>query len=125
MTLVRRLQADGFPLAGTVLNRVHRLPPAAPHITDLTEHLSMAGSSDPPVLAAAVLDSLADTRAVAVRDLDLSEALARAAGEPPAAVVPAFTREPVDVAGLARVASALADSDSDSATHRWSIASFE
>ena len=32
--LVRRLEEDGFPFAGIVLNRVHRLPPGAPRDVD-------------------------------------------------------------------------------------------
>ncbi len=106
--LVRRLEEDGFPFAGIVLNRVHRLPPGAPRdVDDLARRLDALGAPRAPALAAAVLEALEDARAVAIRDLDLREGLAAAAGGPAAAVIPALEREPVDVAGLAEVAGAL------------------
>lgn len=120
--LVRRLEHDGFPFAGIVLNRVHQLPPAAPRTLDeLREPLRAGGSTNPSALAGAVLESLGDARAIAVRDLDLSQALAAASGRPPAAIVPALQDEPVDIAGLVRVAEAL--SKPRSATDRWPIPS--
>ena len=67
----------------------------------LNEGRNFRSLEDSPDLGASEIVN----RIVAVRDLDLSQALARASGEPPTAVVPAFAREPVDVAGLAQVAS--------------------
>lgn len=122
VALVRRLEGDGFPLAGIVLNRVHGLPPPGPRTPDeLVDPLRAAGSRNPSALAGAVLGSLSDARAIAVRDLDLSQALAAASGGPPAAIVPALAEEPVDIAGLGRVAQAL--SGTGSAMDRGPIAS--
>lgn len=110
VALARRLETDGFPFAGVVLNRVHDLPPPAPVAArPLQAQLEDVGAANPSVLADATLAALEDVRRVAIRDLDIREAIVGAVGAEPAASVPALAREPVDLEGLGQVAAALAE----------------
>jgi anion-transporting ArsA/GET3 family ATPase len=106
--LTRRLEHDGFPLGGVVLNRFHALPPSAPVAADaLVAVLAAAGAEDPEGLSARVVATLAEAQVLGLRDLDALEALSAAMNGAPIARVPAFAREPVELSGLAEVAAAL------------------
>ena len=108
VALWRRLGQDGYPLAGLVVNRVHALPPARlPRLDALGEALCAAGADDGPALAARVQDTLDEARALGVHDLDALEGLRGALVGASTSTVPAFTHDPVDLDGLARVAREL------------------
>jgi anion-transporting ArsA/GET3 family ATPase len=108
VALARRLDHDGFPLAGIVLNRVHPLPPEGLARTGaLAAALEAAGAADPPGLAARAATTLEEEQVLGLRDLDAREALTEAIGGAALAQVPAMTREPVELPGLAAVAAAL------------------
>jgi anion-transporting ArsA/GET3 family ATPase len=108
LALWRRLDHDGFPIGGVVVNRVHGLPregPVSP--AAIAPALAAAGARDPDGLAARVAATLEEERLVALRDLDSVEGLRRALGGPPLTQVPAFVHHPVDLEGLARVSAEL------------------
>lgn len=108
VALARRLEEDGFPMAGMVLNRFHPLPPDGPvGASALVGALADAGAPDPPGLAARLAATLEEAQVLALHDIDAREALSAAMGGAPLAQVPAFAREPVQLAGLAEVAAAL------------------
>ena len=108
IALWRRLGEDGYPLGGVVVNRVHPLPPGPrPRLEALAAVLSGAGAEEGADLAGRALDSLDEARVLGVHDLDILEGLRLALNGPAVTVVPAFTRDPVDLDGLARVAAAL------------------
>jgi anion-transporting ArsA/GET3 family ATPase len=106
--LWRRLAEDGYPLLGLVLNRVHPLPAqAAPPVASLSAALGAAGAADPEELAERAVASLEEARVLGLRDLDTVEGLRTTLGRPPITRVPAFTPDPVDLTGLARVTAEL------------------
>lgn len=108
VALGRRLSDDGYPVAGLVLNRVHPLPRgglARPEA--LVPALAAAGAAEPESLAARAAATLEEQQLLGLRDLDAREALAGALGGAPVSEVPAFEREPVELAGLREVAAAL------------------
>jgi anion-transporting ArsA/GET3 family ATPase len=108
MALGERLRADGLPLAGAVLNRVHPLPPGgAPGPRPLLDALVRAGVGDAGSLAARMAATVAEEQIVALSDLDAHEALRAALPAVPLTTVPALDDEPADIAGLAAVADAL------------------
>lgn len=108
MALGERLRADGLPLAGAVLNRVHPLPPGgAPGARPLLEPLIRAGAGGADDLAARMAATVAEEQIIALRDLDAHEALRAALAALPLTTVPALEDEPADIAGLAAVADAL------------------
>jgi anion-transporting ArsA/GET3 family ATPase len=112
VALARRLEHDGFPLVGVVLNRVHPLPPGGlARPAALSAALARAGAADPAGLAARVASTQREAQVLGIRDLDAREALARAMAGAAMATVPALAREPVDLEGLARVAGALGARD--------------
>jgi anion-transporting ArsA/GET3 family ATPase len=109
VALGRRLDEDGYPLAGLVLNRVHPLPPgglARPET--LVPALAAAGALEPASLAERAAASQREEQILALRDLDAREALSGALDGAPVTEVPAFEREPVELEGLEDVAAALA-----------------
>jgi anion-transporting ArsA/GET3 family ATPase len=108
VALSARLREDGFPLAGVVLNRVHPLPRGgwvSPRV--LERALAHAAADDPAALAERTAATLAEEQVLGLRDLDAREALTHALAGMPLAEVPELSREPVELAGLARVAAAL------------------
>jgi anion-transporting ArsA/GET3 family ATPase len=108
VALARRLDHDGFPLAGIVLNRVHPLPPGGlARPAALSAALAAAGAGDAPGLARRAAATLEEAQVLGLRDLDAREALIGAIGGAPLAEVPALSHEPVELSGLAAVAEAL------------------
>lgn len=108
IALSRRLTADGFPLAGVILNRVHPVPPGdPPEIEALGRALADAGASDPGGLAQDAAASLADERVLGLRDRDAREELIAAIGDGGLMEVPAFVHEPVELRGIADLAATL------------------
>lgn len=108
VALHRRLRADGLPLLGTVLNRVHGLPQGgAPGRAPLVAALEAQGVADAAGLGARMAICVNEARTRAVHDLDCSEALRIHTGATALAHVPALAAEPADLAGLAAIARAL------------------
>ncbi|WP_217921764.1 ArsA family ATPase [Miltoncostaea oceani] len=108
VALAARLREEGFPLAGVVLNRVHRLPPGGPPAAgSLAAALAGAGAPDPEGLADRAAAALADEQVLGLRDLDAREGLRGAVGADRVTEIPAFVREPVELTGIAEVAAAL------------------
>jgi len=108
VALWRRLGQDGYPVGGLVLNRVHALPAArAPEPDALGAALAAGGAGGGAELAARVLATLDEARALGVHDLDAMEGLRAALDVPSLTTVPAFSRDPVDLDGLSRVARRL------------------
>lgn len=108
LALGDRLRADGFPLVGAVLNRLHPLPAGgAPGPRPLLETLSGLGVPDPLDLARRMAAAVADEHTVALRDLDAHEALRAALPAVPLTTVPALDDEPADLRGLTLIAAAL------------------
>ena len=102
--LWRRLEADGYPLGGLVMNRVTPLPAAPPPpVGHLAALLATAGADEPGDLAERAELTLAEVRARGLRHLDVLEGLRGSLGGPPVTVVPALPRDPVDLGGLANV----------------------
>ena len=108
VALSRRLTADGFPLAGVILNRVHAMPGEPPAADDLARALTDAGAGDPRALADDAIAALGDERLLGLRDIDARRELHAAIDEGGLIEVPAFAREPVELPGIAEVAEALA-----------------
>ena len=108
VALSRRLTADGFPLAGVILNRVHAMPGEPPAAGDLTRALADAGAADPEALAAEAIAAMADERVLGLRDVDARQELRAAIGDGSLVEVPSFAHEPVELPGIAEVAAALA-----------------
>ena len=108
VALSRRLTADGFPLAGVILNRVHAMPGEPPAADDLARALTDAGAGDPRALADDAIAALADERVLGLRDIDARQELHATIDEGGLIEVPAFAREPVELPGIAEVAAALA-----------------
>ncbi len=108
VALSARLADEGFPMAGVVLNRVHRLPPGGPApVPDLARALREAGAPDAEGLAARVAATQAEDQLLGLRDLDAREGLRSAVGAARVTEVPSFAHEPVELAGIAEVAAAL------------------
>lgn len=106
VALAHRLDEEGFPLMGVVLNRVHPLPPGGlPSNGELAAALD--GAADPVGLAERAAATLAEAQVLGLRDLDATEGLRGAIGESTIITVPAFAREPVELEGIAEVAAAL------------------
>jgi anion-transporting ArsA/GET3 family ATPase len=102
VALWRRLQHDGYPLGGIVLNRYRPLPPAGPaRRDDLAAALAEDGAADPDGLARRVVDALEERRLLALRDLDAREGILRALDDPPVTRVAERPYPPVELAGLA------------------------
>jgi anion-transporting ArsA/GET3 family ATPase len=108
VALARRLREDDYRLDGVVVNRLHELPaPGLGAREELVAALAGArGEDEAARLSALATSALEDARRVAVRDLDLRTAIAGAVAAP-LTEVPAMAEEPVEVAGIARVARAL------------------
>lgn len=106
--LARRLVDDGYRLDGLVLNRMHAVPPGGMHAaSELAGSLAQVGLGDEAgELAARAALALEDARRVAIRDLDLREAVRASVGAP-VTEVPAMAQEPVEVSGIAQVSRAL------------------
>ncbi|MBJ7456869.1 MAG: ArsA family ATPase [Thermoleophilia bacterium] len=107
VALSRRLTADGFPLAGVVLNRVHPLPGDPPAEEDMTRALAAAGAADPASLAREAIAAIADERVLGLRDLDARAELHAAIGDGGLIEVPSLENEPVELPGIGEVAAAL------------------
>jgi anion-transporting ArsA/GET3 family ATPase len=108
VALWRRLEHDGYPLGGIVLNRYRPLPAPGPsRRDDLAALLAASGAPDGDDLARRVVDILEEERLFALRDLDAREGIRRALGGPPVTRVPDRPRPPVELAGLADVTRAL------------------
>lgn len=108
VALAERLVREGFPLTGIVLNRVHALPAGGlPDAAALQAALADAGAPDPAGLAERAMATLSEDQLLALRDLDARESLRATAGVERVSEVPEFTREPVELAGIAEVAAAL------------------
>jgi anion-transporting ArsA/GET3 family ATPase len=108
VALWRRLEHDGYPIGGLVVNRVHRMPPApAPPRGALSRALARAGADAPEDLAGRMRATLDEARIVALRDLDAVEGLTESLGRPALTIVPALPSDPVDLDGLVRVTRAL------------------
>lgn len=108
LALGDRLRADGFPLVGAILNRLHPLPPGgAPGPRPLLETLTRTGVADPLDLARRMAAAVADEHTVALRDLDAHEALRAALPAVELTTVPALDDEPADLRGLSAIAAAL------------------
>jgi len=109
VALSERLTADGFPLAGVILNRVHPLPPGDPPAPqELARALAGAGAADAEALAANAAAALADERVLGLRDLEARRELHAAIGSGGLIEVPWFAHEPVELPGIAEVAAVLA-----------------
>lgn len=108
VALSRRLTADGFPLAGVILNRVHPVPAGdPPDLEALARALAAGGAADPPGLARNAAAALADERLLGLRDLEARDELSEAIGDGGLIEVPAFAHEPVELPGIAELAVAL------------------
>ncbi|WP_217915003.1 ArsA family ATPase [Miltoncostaea marina] len=108
VALAERLDAEGFPLLGVVLNRVHPLPPGGlPRAGALEAALADAGAHDPGALARHAAATLEERQTLGLRDLDAREGLTGAIGGRRVVEVPALAREPVELAGIAEVGAAL------------------
>ena len=108
LSLAARLQEEGFPFLGVVLNRVHPLPPGGlPRPDAMRDALAAAGAADPDDLAARAIATLAEDQVLGLRDLDAREFLRTALHGGQVVEVPAFAREPVELSGIAEVAAAL------------------
>ena len=108
IALARRLRDDGFPLVGVVLNRVHPLPRGGlARPAELSAALARAGAADPGGLARRAALTQEEDQLRGIRDLDAREALLHVLRGGAMATVPALTHEPVDLEGLALVASEL------------------
>lgn len=108
VALSRRLTADGFPLAGVILNRVHPIPPGeAPEHEPLSRALAAAGAPDPDELARRAVQTLAEARVLGLRDRDARDDLLRAVGAGTVIEVPALAHEPVRLTGIGQIAAAL------------------
>lgn len=106
VALAHRLDEEGFPLKGVVLNRVHPLPPGGlPPVDELAA--ALAGAADPLGLAERAEATLAEAQVLGLRDLDATESLRAAIDGTTVITVPAFAREPVELEGIAEVAAAL------------------
>jgi anion-transporting ArsA/GET3 family ATPase len=110
IALSRRLGEEGFPMAGIVLNQVHRLPPGGlARVAEVEETLARAGAADAAGLAALAVATLEEEQVLGMHDLDAREALLHSLGTMTLTEVPALRREPLELAGLAQVARALGD----------------
>jgi anion-transporting ArsA/GET3 family ATPase len=108
LSLAGRLGEEGFPFIGVVLNRVHPLPPSGlPRLEALEEALAGSAAADPGDLATRALATLAEEQVLGLRDLDAREFLRTALHGQQVIEIPAFAREPVELAGIAEVAAAL------------------
>ncbi len=103
-----RLQEDGYPAAAIVLNRM-RAAPGAEGLDPgaLTAALAAAAADDGADLARRVVEQVHEDDEAAARDREAREALVRRIDVRTVAEVPELPDEPVDVAGLGRVATAL------------------
>jgi anion-transporting ArsA/GET3 family ATPase len=108
VALSRRLTADGFPLAGVILNRVHALPPGDPPVVEaLAGALAAAGARDPEELAGRAAATLAEERVLGLRDRDAWGELRATITGGSLIEVPELAQEPVELAAIAEVAAAL------------------
>jgi anion-transporting ArsA/GET3 family ATPase len=108
---VGRLSAQGMPLGGLVLNRVHlsQLPKLSGQRAEAAaEQLEEAGGHR---LAAAVLRVHAERMALAARETRLRGRFTSAHPDVPVAVVPALASDVHDLADLRRFGAALARAD--------------
>lgn len=102
VALWRRLEHDGYPLGGIVLNRYRPLPPPGPsRADDLAAELATDGAGEPDALARRVADTLEERRLLALRDLDAREGIRRALGDPTVTRLTERAQPPVELAGLA------------------------
>jgi anion-transporting ArsA/GET3 family ATPase len=106
--LVERLEADGYPIAMAVMNRVRHMPADPPGDAALADALGAAGATDPAGLASRVLTQVRDERLRASRDAAATAELGGLLSGRPLARIPDLAEEPVEIEGLARVAAALA-----------------
>ncbi len=106
VALTHRLDEEGFPLMGVVLNRVHPLPPGGLPINGELE-AALEGAADPAGLAGRATATLEEAQVLGLRDLDATESLRGAIDGTAIITVPAFAREPVELEGIAEVAAAL------------------
>jgi anion-transporting ArsA/GET3 family ATPase len=117
---VERLAEERMPLAGLIVNRVHRRPGAGGHPDGLSQSRSLAAAEtltergDHP-LAAALLRLHAERTQVAAREARLRENFSSAHPTVPVADVGAFAEDVHDLAGLRHVAADLADRPAASA----------
>ena len=108
LSLAGRLRDEGFPFLGVVLNRVHPLPASGlPRLDAMEGALAIAGAPEADGLAARALATLAEEQVLGLRDLDAREFLRTALHGSQVLEVPAFAREPVELAGIAEVAASL------------------
>ncbi|MUL44109.1 ArsA family ATPase [Streptomonospora sp. PA3] len=106
---IERLRDDRMPLAGIVLNRVHRTA-----VPDLPEQAATAAAAEldrlgDHALAAAALRLHAEQARVQDREQWLMDRLAAAHPEVPAAEVPARPEDVHDLVGLAEIGRALGE----------------
>ncbi|MBV2363439.1 ArsA family ATPase [Streptomonospora nanhaiensis] len=105
---IERLRRDRMPLAGVVLNRVHRTGvPGLAEDTARAAAAELAASGEHP-LAGAALRLHAERMRVAARERHLMDRLAAAHPQVPAVEVPARPEDVHDLAGLAEIGRALA-----------------
>jgi len=105
--LGRRLSDEEYHLDGVVLNRMHALPASGLGAAAALAAALGGPADDPDGLAARACAALEDARRIALRDLDLRETVAARVAAP-LTEVPAMADEPVEVAGIAGIARALA-----------------
>ena len=98
----RDLRAGGFPIGGTIANRVYEFPPLA----------ATAGRQVPAALREKLVANYADFAALAARDRAALESLQRDTGTPLLATLPALEEPPTSIAGLRAIAARLARAES-------------
>jgi anion-transporting ArsA/GET3 family ATPase len=106
---VERLDAEAMPLAGLVVNRVHRTA-----VDGLTEQRALAAAEqveDDSPLTASVLRLHAERVALGAREARLQQRFTTAHPHVPVVEVPAQPGDVHDLDGLRRVGAALAGSD--------------
>ncbi len=108
IALAERLGADGFPLAGVVLNRVHPIRVGEPPpLAAMGRALAAAGASDPEDLARRSVAALEEEQVLGLRDADARRSLRDAIASAGLIEVPELAHEPVELSGIAEVATAL------------------
>jgi len=108
VALAERLREDGLPLAAVVLNRMRPAPPDGPvDVPALAALLTAAGAADGGDLATRAAAQLEEDRRLAAADRRARDLLVEGAGVDHVVEVRELEEEPVEVAGLARVAREL------------------
>jgi anion-transporting ArsA/GET3 family ATPase len=105
---VERLSAERMPLAGVVVNRVHRLPGTALSAERAAATAEVLAERRVKGPAAALLRLHADRIALAAQERRTITAFAAGRADVPVVEVPAMATDVHDVAGLRRVGAALA-----------------